>query len=166
MAMKPDLAHLEGLARLSKELGRLDAHSFWTVPAGSLSPAGDVIVVGSTGVFLLAVWPASGAFAVHRGRPVVGDHSIPGLRDLRSDAKRLSEKLSASSVVQPVEPIVCLTHGVAGMPRDVKGIHVVTLSDLIKDLVSRPRALEQMRVQRAARVLGVEIAGDAKRLYL
>jgi hypothetical protein len=165
MAMDTDLAHLEGLARLSKELGRLDAHTFWTVPAGSLSTAGDLIVVGTTGIFLLAAWPASGAFAVHRGRPVVGEEPIPGLRNLRSDAKHLSEKLSASSVAQPVVPIVCLTHGVAGMPRDVKGVHVVTLADLIKDLVSRPRSLEQMRVQRAARVLGVEIAGDRKRHF-
>lgn len=165
MAVNADLAHLEGLARLSKELGRLDAHTFWTVPAGSLSSAGDLIVAGSTGVFLLGVWPASGAFAVHRGRPVVDEQPIPGFRDLRSDAKRLSAKLSASSVDQPVEAIVCLTHGVVGMPRDVKGVHVVALSDLIKDLVSRPRALEQMRVQRAARVLGVQIAGDLNRHF-
>jgi hypothetical protein len=166
MAVNTELAHLEGLARLSKELGRLDAHTFWTVPAGSLATAGDLIVAGSTGIFLLAVWPASGAFAVHRGRPLVGEEPIPGLRDLRSDARHLSAKLSASSVVQPVEPIVCLTHGVAGMPRDVKGVHVVTLSELIKDLVSRPRALEQMRVQRAARVLGVQIAGDVNRHFV
>lgn len=165
MAVNTDLAHLEGLARLSKELGRLDAHSFWTVPAGSLAAAGDLIVAGSTGIFLLAAWPASGAFAVHRGRPVVGDQPIPGLRDLRSDAKHLSAKLSASSVVQPVEPVVCLTHGVAGMPRDVKGVHVVTLSDLIRNLVSRPRSLDQMRVRRAARVLGVQIAGDLNRHF-
>lgn len=165
MAANTDLAHLEGLARLSKELGRLDAHSFWTVPAGTLSAAGDLIVAGSTGIFLLAAWPAAGAFDVHRGRPVVGDRPIPGLRGLRSEAKRLASKLSASSVPQPVEPIVCLTHGVAGMPRDVKGVHVVMLSDLIRDLVSRPRVLELIRVQRAARVLGVEIAGDRKRHF-
>jgi len=45
-------------------------------------------------------------------------------------------------------------------------VHVVTLSELIKDLVSRPRALEQMRVQRAARVLGVQIAGDVNRHFV
>ena len=166
MAVHTDLPHLEGLARLSKELGRLDAHSFWTVPSGSLSTAADLIVAGSTGIFLLAAWPASGAFAVRRGRPEVGDQPIPGLRNLRSDAKHLSAILSASSVFQPVEPMVCLTHGAAGMPRDVKGVHVVALSDLIKDLVTRPRALDQMRVQRAARLLGVQIAGDGKRLFI
>lgn len=165
MAEKTDPAYLEGVARLSKELGRLDPYSFWIVPAGSLSAAGDLIVAGSTGLFLMAAWPASGALSVSHGRAVVGDAPIPGLRALRVDAKRLSARLSASSVSAPVEPVVCLTHGAAGMPRDVKGVHVVTLGELIRDLASRPRLLEQTRVQRAARVLGVEIAGDRKRHF-
>jgi hypothetical protein len=158
-------AHLEGLARLSKELGRLDPYSFWVVPSGSLSNAGDLIVAGSTGLFLMAAWPVSGAFSVSRGRPTVDEHPIPGVRALRMDAKRLSAKLSAASVSATVEPVICLTHGVAGMPRDVKGVHVVALGDLIKDLATRPRILEQSRVERAARVLGVQIAGDRKRHF-
>ena len=52
-----------------------------------------------------------------------------------------------------------------GMPREVKGVHVVTLGELIKDLASRPRILEHSRVERAARVLGVQIAGDRKRHF-
>ena len=51
------------------------------------------------------------------------------------------------------------------MPRDVKGVHVVALGELIKDLASRPRILEHSRVERAARVLGVQIAGDRKRHF-
>ena len=96
---------------------------------------------------------------------MVDNQVIPGVRALRSDAKRLSATLSASSVSVTVEPVICLTHGVAGMPRDVKGVHVVALSDLIKDMASRPRILEQSRVERAARVLGVQIAGDRKRHF-
>jgi hypothetical protein len=160
-----DPAHLEGLARLSRELGRLDPFTFWVLPAGALSSAGDLILAGSTGIFLMAAWPAPGAFSVSRGRPMVDDQPIPGVRGLRSDAKRLSEKLSASSVSATVEPLICLTHGVAGMPRDVKGVHVVALGDLAKDLATRPRVLEQSRVERAARVLGVQIAGDRKRHF-
>jgi hypothetical protein len=160
-----DAAHLEGLARLSKELGRLDPYSFWVVPAGSLSNAGDLIVAGSTGLFLMAAWPAPGAFSVSRGRPMVDDRAIPAVRALRSDAKRLSAKLSASSVSATVEPVICLTHGVAGMPRDVKGVHVVALGALVKYLASRTRILEHSRVERAARVLGVQIAGDRKRHF-
>ena len=160
-----DPAHLEGLARLSKELGRLDPFTFWVLPAGALSSAGDLILAGSTGLFLMAAWPAPGAFSVSRGRPMVDDQPIPGVRALRSDAKRLSEKLSASSVSATVEPLICLTHGVAGMPRDVKGVHVVALGDLAKDLATRPLVLEQSRVERAARVLGVQIAGDRKRHF-
>ena len=96
---------------------------------------------------------------------MVDDRAIPGVRALRSDAKRLSAKLSASSVSATVEPVICLTHGVAGMPRDVKGIHVVSLGALVKDLASRSRVLEHSRVERAARVLGVQIAGDRKRHF-
>lgn len=160
-----DPAHLEGLARLSKELSRLDPYSFWVVPAGALSGAGDLIVAGSTGLFLMAVWPAPGAFSVSRGRPMVDDRAIPGVRALRLDAKRLSSRLSGSSVSATVEPVICLTHGVVGMPRDVKGVHVVALGNLSKDLASRPRILEHSRVERAARVLGVQIAGDRKRHF-
>ena len=134
MPKNNDPAHLEGLARLSKELGRLDPYSFWVLPAGSLSTTADLIVAGATGLFLMAVWPAPGAFSVSRGRPMVGDEPIPGVRALRSDAKALSAKLSAASVSGSFEPVICLTHGVAGMPRDVKGVHVVALGDLLKDL--------------------------------
>jgi hypothetical protein len=161
-----DPTHIEGIARLSKELGRLDPYSFWIVPAGSLSSSGDLIVAGATGLFLIAVWPASGAFSISRGRPMLGDAPIPGIRGLRSDAKDLTGRLSASAVSTHVEPVVCLTHGVAGMPRDVKGVHFVTLGDLIRDLTSRPRVMEPTRVQRAARVLGVQLAGDRKRHFV
>jgi hypothetical protein len=165
MAEINDPAHLEGVARLSKELGRLDPFTFWVLPSGSLSSVSDLILAGATGLFLIAAWPAPGAFSVSRGRPMVDDQAIPGVRALRSDAKRLSAKLSASSVSAAVEPVICLTHGVVGMPRDVKGVHVVALGDLTKDLATRPRILEQSRVERAARVLGVQIAGDRKRHF-
>jgi hypothetical protein len=165
MPANNDPAHLEGLARLSKELSRLDPYSFWVLPAGTLSSTADLIVAGATGLFLMAVWPAPGAFSVSRGRPMVGDEAIPGVRALRSDARSLSEKLSAASVSGTFEPVICLTHGVAGMPRDVKGVHVVALGDLLKDLASRPRILEHSRVERAARVLGVQLTGDRKRHF-
>jgi len=102
---------------------------------------------------------------VSRGRPMVGDEPIPGVRALRSDAKALTAKLSAAGVSGTFEPVICLTHGVAGMPRDVKGVRVVALGDLLKDLATRPRILEHSRVERAARVLGVQIAGDRKRHF-
>jgi hypothetical protein len=166
MSTATDPAQLEGVARLSKELGRLDPYSFWIVPAGSLSSSGDLIVAGATGMYLMAAWPASGAFSTSRGRPMLGGTPIPGLRGLRADAKGLTTRLSASGVSTQVEPVICLTHGVAGMPRDVKGVHIVALGDLIKDLAARPRIMEPTRVQRAARVLGVQLAGDRKRHFV
>jgi hypothetical protein len=154
----------DGMARLSSELSRLDPYTFSTMPAEARS-AGDLIVVGQTGVFLVAAWPAAGAFSVSLGRPVVDGRSIPGLSALRSDAKRLTSKLSAVSVPGNVEPVVCLTHAAIGMPRTVKGVRFVQLSDLLKDLTGRPRALELTRVQRAVRLLGVELPGDRSRHF-
>ena len=154
-----------GVAEISSELGRLDAFSYWVVPAGSLSRAGDLIVAGTTGVFLIAAWPAPGAFSISRGRPVVDDEPIPGVRALRSDAKRLSARLAASSVFGSVEPVICLTVASMGMPRTVKGVRMLSIGNLVKDVTARPRVMEQIRVQRAARVLGVQIPGDQKRHF-
>jgi hypothetical protein len=154
-----------GVAEVSNELGRLDAFSYWVVPSGSLSRAGDLIVAGTTGVFLIAAWPAPGAFSLSRGRPMVGGDPIPGVRALRSDAKRLGARLAASSDFGSVEPVVCLTDAAVGMPRTVKGVRYVSNGDLVKDLTARPRVMEQIRVQRAARVLGVQIPGDQKRHF-
>ena len=156
------LAFDEGLARVSKELRRLDPYTFWVVPAGAGS-VGDTIVVGTTGVFLIATWPAPGAFSIERGRPTVDTQVIPGVRALRSNAKGLANKLSGAAVSAEVLPVICLTHAAIGMPRDAKGVRFVGLDELVSDLTSRPRTLELLRVHRAARTLGVQIAGDAKR---
>ena len=118
-----------------------------------------------------------GQGVVHYGPPQA---ALDAVRDALSDAstheyqdgaglpalvERLSAKLSAASVSGSFEPVICLTHGVAGMPQDVKGVRIVELGDLLKDLVTRPRILEHSRVERAARVLGVQIAGDRKRHF-
>jgi hypothetical protein len=162
MGLRGAFAFDEGLARVSDELQRLDPYSFWVVPSGART-SGDLVVIGTTGVFLVASWPAPGAFSVERGRPTVDEQVIPGVRALRSDSKGLSAKLSGASVVAEVQPVVCLTHGSIGMPRDVKGVRFVGIGALVRDLTSRPRILGLPRVQRAARALGVEIAGDAQR---
>jgi hypothetical protein len=166
MATQPDPLPEDGIARLSGELGRLDVYTYWSVPAGTLSRAGDMIVVGTTGVFLLATWSNPGAFSISRGRPVIDGVPIPGLRALRSDAKRLAARFLKASIPGPVVPVLVLTHGVIGMPRDVRGVRIVMVADLIRELTERSRALDLLRVQRAARVLGVEIPGDAKRHFL
>jgi len=155
----------DGMARLANELSRLDPYTFWTVPADARS-AGDLIVMGQTGVFLVAAWAAPGAFSISLGRPVVDGRPIPGLGALRSDAKQLSARLSAASVAARAEPVVCLTRAAIGMPREVRGVRFVQIGDLVRDLTGRPRTLELTRVQRAARLLGVEIPGDRNRHFV
>ncbi len=97
---------------------------------------------------------------------MVDDQAIPGVRALRLDAKRLERQAvgilgvrhrRARHLSHARRRGQCLATS--------SGVHVVALGDLIKDLATRPRILEQSRVERAARVLGVQIAGDRKRHF-
>ena len=96
----------EGKARadLATALRRLDAYSFFTVPADS-GFGGDVIVVGTTGAFLIKACGLPGVAVIKGRRPLVGDEAIEGLRALRAGAKRLSSMLSAKSALAEVEAI-------------------------------------------------------------
>ena len=85
---------------------------------------------------------------------------------MRSAAKAVGTKLTAASVGVGVEPVLCLTFAVAGAPRTIKGVRVVQAADIAADISKRPRGLPVSRAQRAARVLGMELAGDRSRHFL
>jgi hypothetical protein len=85
------------------------------------------------------------------------------LRPLRGAAKRLGTMLSGGSVFISPEPVLCLTRAVAGGPRTVHGVRLVTVEDLAADVARREKVLPPTRAQRAARLLGMTIAGDHKR---
>jgi hypothetical protein len=69
-------------------------------------------------------------------------------------------------VFSTVEPVVCLTVATAGGPRSVRGVRVVPLTYVARDLSGRARVLPPTRAQRAARVLGMQLAGDRKRHFV
>ena len=157
-----DAASGEARALLAKELARLDAYSFWVVPTEPDLP-GDLIVAGTTGVFLIAACGREGHLQPGR-RPTVGDVAVP-VRPLRTAAKRLGGRLSQAAVYASVEPLVVVTHASAGPPTSVSGVRFLHVRDLVRDLTGRTGALSRGRAQRAARVLGMELAGDRSRHF-
>jgi hypothetical protein len=167
MAARDETARddFDALAALTAALGRLDPVSYWTVPAGDGS-VGDLVVTGVTGVFLVAAYDRPGVLTVDRGRPRVEGTTVPGLRRLRKDAKRLSGLLAASQVFAEVDPVVCLTRATVGAPRSVAGVRVAGLGDLTRDLTGRPATIQRARAQRVARALGMRIAGDQRRHFV
>jgi hypothetical protein len=147
----------DALARVARELSRLDPWTFWTVPMDD-----HLVVSGTTGVFLVVPEEAEGGVEVDGRRVLVGGRALR-LRPLRAAAKRLGELLSGGSVFISPEPMVCLTRAVAGAPLTVQGVRVLPLKGLAADVARRDKVLPPTRAQRAARLLGMTIAGDDKR---
>ncbi|HLB63134.1 MAG TPA: hypothetical protein VJN50_10480 [Actinomycetota bacterium] len=131
---------------LAAELSKLDPWSFWSVPL-----VGDrVAVIGTTGAFLVALNEDEGYLEVRGRRGDVGGKRIGGLRGLRREAKMLRDRISSFAVYTPVEPVVCLSRGVAGGPRPLGGVTVVPLGDLARHVAGREKVLHRDRARRAA----------------
>lgn len=152
----------EARTRMAAQLMRLDPFTFWILPCDG---AGDFVVVGTTGAFLVAAEVATGTADVHRGRLRVDGASLNGHRRLRAQAKQLESILSKATVPVRVEPVICLTHAAAGAPRADRKIRVVQVRDLAKEIADRPHTLPRLRAQRVARALGMRLDGDEKRFF-
>jgi hypothetical protein len=140
--------------RVRRELlTRLDPWSYWIAALPAAGP-GDFAVVGTTGAFVVAVWGLAGQFHVDKDRASVGGKPIGGLREVRSEARRLKAKLADAAVFSDVSPIVCLSHATAGAPLTVRGVRIVGLADLISEITRHERVLLPNRAQRGAEALG------------
>jgi hypothetical protein len=148
---------------VARALGRLDAYSFFVLPAHDWNA--DYAVVGTTGAFLITVCDLPGVALVAARRPVVGDRAVPALRQLRTGARRFAGRLTKASALASVVPIVCLTQAIAGSPVDAAGVRFVKLTDLSRDISARPGVQSHTRAQSAARALGVHVAGDQRRHF-
>lgn len=155
-----------GAARTSMAaaVGRLDPYSFYSVPAEPAS-GGDLVVVGTTGAFLLKACGLSGVAQLRGRRPLIGEQAVPGLRALRAGARKLADRLGASASAGDVEPIVCLTDALTGGPVTAAGVRFVRVEDLAHDLSARPGIQSHTRAQSAVRSLGMQVAGDKKRHF-
>jgi hypothetical protein len=159
-----DVRTSEAGARASVALRALDAFTFWVMPS-PVSRTGDLVVVGATGAFLVRPCGMEGALTFGPTSGIVGGRNVPAIRDLKRSAKALQSKLSNAAVYVSVEPMVCLTHALAGTPRTLRGVRYVHVKDLAADVGARAVSLQRGRAQRAARALGMSIAGDDERHF-
>jgi hypothetical protein len=88
-------ARADGLARITKEIGRLDAWSFWAVPADD-----HVVVAGTTGVFLVVPEVRPGALEVQGRRVRVGGKDVR-LRPRSPGARRCCQPLARNGSCGP-----------------------------------------------------------------
>ena len=153
----------EARTRIAAQLQRLDPFTFWILPRDG---AADFVVVGTTGAFLIAASAVEGTVDIRRGRLKVGGASLDGGRRLRAEAKRIQLTLSRATVPVQVEPVICLTHAIAGAPRSDRGVRVLQVRDLAKDMADRSHVLPRLRAQRAARELGMRLDGDERRIFI
>lgn len=152
-----------GSAAAARELRRLDAYSFFVLPAQEWHA--DFAVLGTTGAFLIAVCDLPGVAHIGGRRPTIGDEHVPDLRKLRAGARRLSGRLVNGAMFASIEPMVCLTQAIAGPPADAAGVRFVKVGDIARDISARPGVQSHTRAQAAARVLGVTVAGDQSRHF-
>ena len=151
-------AGADALAPITKQLGRLDAWSFWIVPDED-----HVVVAGTTGIFLVVPETREGFVEVDGRRVQVGGRDVR-VRPVRAAARRLRSRLGTAAVGADIQPILCLTRATAGGPRDVGGVRIVPVAGLAADIARREQALPVARAQRVVRTLGMTVAGDHKRL--
>ncbi|MGH2539123.1 MAG: hypothetical protein ACRDGK_01220 [Actinomycetota bacterium] len=151
------------VASVARELGRLDAYSFFIVPGHDWNA--DFGVIGTTGAFLIGVCDLAGVARVDGRRPTVGEEAVRGLRRLRVGARRFSSKLGGASMFARVVPVVSLTEAIAGPPVEAAGVRFVKAADLARDISARPGVQTHTRAQASARALGMQVAGDEQRHF-
>lgn len=152
---RPDAAAGDA-ARLARELSRLDPWSFWVVPTAP-EEIGEFTVVGTTGAFLVAACGLEGYLSGDGGRLDVAGRPVRGLVEVRRAARRFRGRLASSAVFTDVVPILCLTQAAAGAPRIVRGVLVVSVVDLVREITDRERVLLPSRAMRAAESLGLPV---------
>lgn len=153
----------EGRARVASALRTLDPFSFWVMPSPD-ARVDDLIVAGTTGIFLVMASPLSGVLHFGVTGAVIGTQKVADVGGLKRRAKALQAKLGGAAVYEGVEPVVCLTHALTDS-RTVRGVRYVPVKDLAKDLSGRSATVPRGRAQRAARALGMHIAGDEHRHF-
>ncbi len=149
----PEVATDPDVALVGRKLGALDPWSFWVVPA---APGGavDFSVVGTTGACAVSTCALEGYLQASSHRLVVGERSVSGVWSLKRAARKLSTKLHSTAVDAPVEPVVCLTRARYGGPRTVRGVRVVGLEDLVREIAGRSKILQGPRARKGAQALG------------
>ena len=152
----------QALARLARELVKLDPWSYWTV---ALEPGGGAsfAVLGTTGAFAVRPCDLAG-YLVAEGRHLTVDgERVGGWRELRSAAKALRGRLLAAGASRvEVTSLLVLTRAAAGAPRDHAQVRVVRPEDLVGEITGHPRILDPGTAERLARSLGRVLEGPGR----
>ena len=132
----------EDVARLRRELLKLDAWAFWAVELEPASGA-SFAVLGVTGAFAVAACGLEGYMVVEGRRFLVDGRAIGGFRDVKRAAKVLRGRLIAiGSANTDVTPAIVLTRAAAGAPRERGGVRVLRLEDVVRTVHGVGYALE------------------------
>jgi hypothetical protein len=147
------------VARVARELLRLDPWSFWSVELGEASGA-TFGVVGRTGAFAIGVCPLEGYLVAQGRHLVVDDRRIAGWRELHGAARVLRARLGEVGVPGvEVTPMLVLSRAAAGAPREHRGVRVVRPEDVVGEITKRPHVLDPSTAQRVAAKLGRVLRG-------
>jgi hypothetical protein len=153
----------EDVARLRRELLKLDPWAFWTVQLEA-GVGASFAVLGVTGAFVAAPCPLDGYLVAEGRRLVVDGVEVGGLRELRRAAKDLrGNLLGAGAATADVTPVLVLTRARAGAPREHAGVQVLRPEDVIPAITGRDRILDPSTAERLARRLGTVLSGPAER---
>jgi len=156
-------AEPQDVARLGRELLRLDPWSFWTV---ELEPGGDAsfAVLGVTGSFVAVACGLEGYLVAEGRRLVVDGREVGGFREAKRAAKTLRGKLlDIGASTAEVTPLIVLTRAVAGGPREHDGVRVLRPEDVVPTITARERVLDPSTAERLAHRLGRVLPGPAQR---
>ncbi|MGZ8606848.1 MAG: hypothetical protein ACXWXQ_07370 [Actinomycetota bacterium] len=159
----PIVAGPEDVARLGRELVKLDPWAFWTVELDS-GAGSSFAVLGITGAFVAAPCGLEGYLVAEGRRLLVDGREVGGYRDVRRVAKTLKGKLlSVGASSTDVTPVIVLTRAMAGAPRERAGVRVLRPEDVLPAITARERVLDPSTAERLARSLGRVLAGPVER---
>jgi hypothetical protein len=151
------------VARLGRELRRLDPWAFWIAEQDPGTGA-SFAVVGVTGAFAVAPCGLEG-YLVSEGRKLLVDgREVLGFREVKRAAKALRGRLlTIAAPACDVVPVVVLTRAGAGRPRDHAGVRVLRPEDVVPEITKRERILDPGTAQRLARGVGRVLDGPVQR---
>ena len=153
----------EDVARLGRELLKLDPWAFWTV---QLEPdaGASFAVLGVTGAFVVAPCALEGYLVAEGRRLLVDGVAVGGFRAVTRAAKSLRGRLlDVGAAGEDVTPLIVLTRARAGAPRERAGVRVLRPEDVIPAITGRERVLDPSTAERVARRLGRVLPGPAQR---
>ena len=154
----------EGRARVAAALRTLDPFSFWVMPSPD-ARADDLIVAGTTGIFLVMPSSLSGVLQFGMTGAAIGTQKVADVGGLKRRAKALQAKLGGGRGLRG-RGAGGLSHACAHRQQD-RARRALRPGEGSREgpQPAVPARSPRGRAQRAARALGMHIAGDERRHF-